>query len=437
MRRWAVVLLLCAFAGGSPAVAENYAHPGLVFAGKDGWLTPAVATAKGYVRYQRRWLPSRLAPKLAAWEAEDKKRNGWKDAYKAESLHYRIVTDVPRFVLELEIVPFLDALYDTFTRVFKEDLGLTGKGANKKTITIYGSAEEYGREEAEGCESKPRDTPGFFQADELVLFYEDTDPGEFYATAFHEGTHQFVAGLLPGAKLPVWLDEGIAVYFEGCTYSRATQRIVVDHFPPDRVEEAQDALREVQVSDDSSAAERLFMDVPKEQFGSTQYALAWSFLHFLVNGNGGKNREAFARFLRATNGSGTKPIARVFEETTKLRLTDIERSWRDAVLSWKKPPEPTWLKVVVEGEEGPDAGILSGDRLFSLDGVEVGDAAAFASLWPQRAKDRPTEMVVVRRTPVEGNAQYRDEFVTLSVPPDLKRVISVTPGDPRVFNLKD
>src|SRR5688500_6687303 len=87
---------LLLFGGGDGARAGNYDHPGLVLAGKDGWVTPAEATAKGYALYERRWLPTKLAPKLAAWKKDDEKRSGWKDAYKVESAHYRIVTTAPR-----------------------------------------------------------------------------------------------------------------------------------------------------------------------------------------------------------------------------------------------------------------------------------------------------------------------------------------------------
>src|SRR5207247_3724562 len=105
--------------------------------------------------------------------------------------------------------------------------------------------------------------------------------------------------------------------------------------------------------------------------------LAWSFLTYVINADGGKSRDAFARFLRAMNGTGTKAVSEVFEETTKLKLKTIQRGWRDQVLAWKKPAEPLWASLVVEGEDGPDPGIRAGDRAWSVEGVEVSDAAAF------------------------------------------------------------
>ena len=112
------------------ARAENYDHPGLVFAGKDGWLTPAEADAKGYFEYQRRWLPQASKKQLAAWEKSNQ------EVKQRESRHYRIWAQIPTFILELEIMPFLDALYDKYTEVFKKDFGVTGKGTNKNWISI-------------------------------------------------------------------------------------------------------------------------------------------------------------------------------------------------------------------------------------------------------------------------------------------------------------
>lgn len=431
------LLLALALLGGQ-GWAENYDHPGLVFAGKEGWVTPEQATAKGYTRYRGRWLHRSMSAKLKTWEAQDAKVKGWGDAWKTESANYRILTTVPRFIVELEIIPFLDALYATYVRVFKEEFGVSGKGANKKTIKVHHGYAEYALAEAEDGQPLPRENPGFILGgDELIVYYDDLDPAEFYATVFHEGTHQFVVGLFPAAKLPMWLDEGLAVWFEGCTYSRASKQVKIGHFPPDRVEEAQDALKGVEPRPGENLAKRLFIDVPDADFGSTQYALAWSFLHYLIEAESGRHREAFSRFLHEMNGAGERPVAEVFERATRLKLEDVQQGWYAHVQAMKKPIEPTWVTLVTEDDVGPDPGIHEGDRLVSYEGVEVTTCDGFQALWKQRPPDRPIELVVLRRTAVAGFVEWRDEQVTLAIPPSVIRAVRGVEGAVRLFNLRD
>ena len=118
-------------------------------------------------------MQDQLKPRLAQWARMDKRVKSWKDAYKEKSKHYRIHTDVPRFILELEIKPFLDALYQTYVDVFKQDFGLSGRGANKRLIRIFYGFENYAHN-AEPGEVQDRGTPAFILGvDELLVYYDE------------------------------------------------------------------------------------------------------------------------------------------------------------------------------------------------------------------------------------------------------------------------
>ena len=161
------------------------------------WGKPAEAEAAGWFEYRDRWLPKSIEPKLRQWEKEDAKGLAWNRSYTLKTRHYQLRTNVPRFVAELELRPFLDALYAHFTVTFRERFGLEGKGANMKTVNVYAGYATYFAQT-----QRPRSNPGYIVGGaELHVLYEDADLGGFYQTMFHEGTHQFVAGLLPGVAL--------------------------------------------------------------------------------------------------------------------------------------------------------------------------------------------------------------------------------------------
>ena len=211
--------------------AQDRDHPGLVPLGDGKWGTAQEAANQGLIEYRGRWVPKKMERQLASWEQLDARMKGWGDSYTTKSSHFTIKTDVPRFIVETELKPFFDRLYETYVAVFQGQFKLTGKGANMKQVMIYHGYETYRQQT--GCK---RSTPGYIVGGSVMhVFYEDFDAGRFYNTCFHEGAHQFFGGMLPGAALPQWLTEGLATYFEGCTYSRVDKTIRVGFVPQDRL----------------------------------------------------------------------------------------------------------------------------------------------------------------------------------------------------------
>src|SRR5262249_28267647 len=126
-------------------------------------------------------------------------------------------------------------------------------------------------------------------------------------------------------------------------------------------------------------------------------------------------RRSFASFLKATNGSGSRPIPETWKRSTGLDLSAVEQGWRDAVLQWKMPAHPVWVIAAVKTAD-PAADVRDGDRIWSIDSKDIGDVAAAESAWDHRSKDQATKLVLVRRTN-QGNADdYVDAFVEVSLP---------------------
>jgi hypothetical protein len=395
------------------AAPPNREHPRLVHHGDGEWGTPAEAAESGLREYRGTWVPKKLERELKRWDKQDAKGLEWSDAYREKSEHYRIETNLPRWRTELEIKPFLDALFETYRRVFAEDFGLSGKAAGNKDIRIYDGFHAYSMHESDGDRPRPRTNPGFIvNGSVLVVYYDETDPGRFYRTVFHEGAHQFFLSLLPGADPPLWLSEALASYFEGCTYSRATRTITPGFVPAERLAVARSILANGQ----DLSAQELFLDVPRERFQGREYALAWSFVHYLIHRPGEKVRERFAKFVRATNGAGAKPAAEIFAEATGEELADLLPGWRAHVLALEAPPRIAWVALAVS-KAAPEEDVRPKDFVWSLDGVEIYSVQQFEELWTARAKDRPIELVLVRCEPDLSAPDHVRRFVRTTIQP--------------------
>lgn len=380
-----------------------------VHVGKGLWVTPAEASARGWFPYKDRWLPKRLKSKARRWERADAKVDGFSDAYRAKSKHYRIRTNAPRHVVELEVIPLLDELFDVYCEVFKRDFGLRPRGADHQEINIYWGYPSW-RDEMK----RTRGNPGFYvSTGELNVLYDPADPDSFYMTVFHEGAHQFFRSLLPGAALPTWLNEALAVYMEGCCFDLESRRIVQGHLPNARLHLAQQLLRKRQAAGESLEPEEVFMQYPQGVFNAHHYALAWSYVYFLVHREDGKHKKQFYKFLDGMNGAGARSVYEVFARENKADLHEIDKGWVPFVLGIQSPA-PTQRMILQP--TGSNSVVQDRDVLVSVNGRDVDGAAAYSATWGQRRPEQPATLVVRRRKERRGHMDYELELVRIEVP---------------------
>ncbi len=414
----------------APAVgAQNFDHPGEVwFAGR--WGKPADAEAAGWFEYRDRWLPKSLEPKLRQWEKEDAKGLAWNRAYTLKTRHYQLRTNVPRFVAELELRPFLDALYAHFTATFRERFGLEGKGANFKTVNVYSGFATYFEQT-----QRPRSNPGYIVGGaELHALYEESDLGGFYQTMFHEGAHQFVAGLMPGATLPHWMNEALATHFEAFTWSRATQTIRELAAPPDRLEHAKHQLARAAEAD----PEQMFMRFGQADYNGFHYALGWSYLHFLLHVDAERLGARFGALLKALNGSGAKPFAEVFRSVYKEDLAALASRWKPYVLELPQPDRWQWVVLGVANRTDADV-VHDDDLLVSMAGRHLRTAADFdAAYAAAMGAAKPVPMVVARKKPLPGTSgEFERVAMSVVVPIEQFQMLQVKRYETRSAGLAD
>lgn len=402
----------------APSVHASGYEQGKVCIGRGEWVTPQEARVKGFFEYHGRWFPEKMRKKLKKWEKKDLKHAHWLRARRYTTKHYRVITNVPRFICEFEIDPFLDDLYRAYTRVFKERFGVKSKAANKKLIHIHYGYEDYAEMNREGSQPQPRATPAFIIGGAtLVTYFDETEPEMFYAAAFHEGAHQFVRANLPGAQLPLWIDEALATYFEGCSYSRSRREVTVSFLPPVRLVLAQHLLGQKRANGEAKWSLYDVLNARDDEFNARHYALSWSFTYFMTHAEDGRRRRIFTKFLHEMNRAGLKFTPQeIFTRVCKEDPYQLEPAWRDFVARLKAPEEASSPIVtrVYRNKAGLD--LRKDDLIRSFDFHPITSVAQFARLWKTRPKDRDLRLVVVRRTPVEGVKEFTAKRLTIVIP---------------------
>jgi len=113
--------------------------------------------------------------------------------------------------------------------------------------------------------------------------------GTTFGVLCHEGTHYYQGLVLQQFdNLPIWLIEGLAVYFgDGSIFDPVKAKISVGNIPRDRLAHIQEKMM---MGRQSPVEELVTIDRRSGRFSGSTYADAWALIYFLVNsGEAGKN----------------------------------------------------------------------------------------------------------------------------------------------------
>lgn len=168
----------------------------------------------------------------------------------------------------------------------------------------------------------------------------------------HEGFHQ-VAFALFGGELPVWANEGLAEFFgEGVVVGN---ELVIGQSSPRTLQALRDAIENNQV-----IPFRTMLTLSGQAWNANvtsgnarlQYQQAWSMVHFLVYGDGGRYQEAFERYLRFLN-MGNQSLDAWIKAFGNADLTSFERRWAEFV----REAKPSAFLTALERAEFLAAGL--------------------------------------------------------------------------------
>jgi hypothetical protein len=179
-----------------------------------------------------------------------------------------------------------------------------------------------------------------------ALYVKDGGPGmvmayrnpEFGNDLRHECTHALLHAVLPA--VPLWLDEGLAKYFEVQRASRAYGHPYLSSLPW--------TVRLLGLS----SVEDLERRSSVSEMGTSEYRAAWAWVHFLLHGSA-EGRAELIRFVADLRSGG--PVGD-FSSRLRRRIPSVDRYISTHFRTWRPRPDARF------GRAGGDS--RSSDLLF-------------------------------------------------------------------------
>jgi len=178
----------------------------------------------------------------------------------------------------------------------------------------------------------------------LATFTAGRSRSQTFAVLQHEGFHQFAYHYI-GTDLPIWLNEGIAQYFEDGVLIRGNMTLGLSN--ADRIERVRAAIR----SNTALPIQRVLTITPQEWHATLSaspeqsallYAQSWSMLYFMLHVDGGRHQQKMTQYLKlvASGRSSEKAFETAFGVSD---LTAMENNWRRYALA----QEPDTINAAV------------------------------------------------------------------------------------------
>lgn len=237
-----------------------------------------------------------------------------------DSPYYSVLTDVPPERAQ-EAVLRVTKMFEEYQR---RTSGFAGRVTRKMVFELHSDYDRYLRHtEAPG-------TAGLYTGDRLYAAYRADTPIDTWHAVQHEGFHQFVDFAMGRNAIPIWANEGLAEYFGESIWSG--DLFFSGAVPPRRLERVQKLIRE---NGFRSAVAMLNLSHAQwnAEMNVVNYDQAWSMVHFLAHGDGGKYADEFGRFLTQLRGAANwQPVWRANFGTD---VEAFDKRWREYWLALK------------------------------------------------------------------------------------------------------
>ncbi len=213
--------------------------------------------------------------------------------------HFRIHTTLKRSLLLERTPDFVELALASYRSALGD---LPEPGGRLDTFVMHSRAEWESITRSIAGEQAPtylRIPRGGFALGGKGVYY-DIGPRDTLSIAAHEGWHQYTQATFRH-PLPLWLEEGIAAYFEGFRWDRADRTLPI--FLPWSNPQRFDTLRDAVADDRLMPLGEILVSRPQDLLEHTDgralvyYAQVWALAHFLHEGAGAKYREPLARLL--------------------------------------------------------------------------------------------------------------------------------------------
>ena len=273
-------------------------------------------------------------PKPPATVFDDHEGVSWERAHVLKTRHYVIRSNVKKPYLKL-YARVLEKLARRYYRVFQyrgNDFRF-----KRNEVWIYKDREEFfARAKVH------RGVGGFYSplTKKIVAYHgrfgrEDDPHANTVGVLAHEATHQFQNLIIRQMNhAPIWLIEGLAVFFEATEAEGKVVRIGI--IPRSRLSTVKRAVQGGQY-----IRLRDLIRTPHHRFSGFHYAHAWALIHWMVYGPEKKGKKLLNWFWKLCATRPTKPED--FEKGVKAMgydMDELERKWKDWVRKLDPAKDP-------------------------------------------------------------------------------------------------
>lgn len=245
------------------------------------------------------------------------------------SKHYRIFTNLS----QRETVPYgrhMDALFEQYEKRFRS---LGDQSIERMPLYLFRTEQQYDRFLQEHDINGAHSGGMFFvmhKLQGLATWHESRSRRKTIEVLQHEGFHQFAWHAI-GPSLPVWLNEGLAQYFEQAVIDE-DGRMSLGLTSRPRIERVKAAIRQGEV-----LPVLALMRISSEQWSSVLrhspdkaqllYAQSWSLAYFLIHGDDGAHQPKLIEYLKRL-GKGERSDDALLMAFGKDGLKPLADDWR-------------------------------------------------------------------------------------------------------------
>ncbi len=283
-----------------------------------------------------------------AREKQDLEYEGveWEDRYKIPTRHFEVHCNSTRRIAVL-YSRLMEAIRAELAKRFKSPIVRNLRAP----VFIYKSQEEFMEQDRLGRWAG-RGVGGYYMpVNQQVVAFHGTFgfTGTTFSVLCHEGTHYFQGLVLKGGfdNVPIWLIEGLAVYFgDGSTFDPKRVKIETGKIPRDRLVHIQEKME----GGYHTPVEKLIaMKRGWGGFSGSHYADSWALIYYMVH-SGKKGQQ----FLNEYWKIGIERL---------LKKKDF-RTLAEKHYGSIKELEKEYVKYIL-GLQVPSAGEVKGDYFMS------------------------------------------------------------------------
>ncbi|MEM7235048.1 MAG: DUF1570 domain-containing protein, partial [Planctomycetota bacterium] len=231
----------------------------------------------------------------------------------------------------------------------------TSRNLSRSAVFIYCNQEEFMNNDRYG-QWGGRGLGGYYMpSNGSITTYHGTFgfTGTTFKVLAHEAVHYYQGLVLKGSgasfdQLPIWLVEGMAVYFgDGSKFDAERQKITVGLIPRDRLAHIQEKM----LAQRHTPVKKLVKMTRYQGFNGSHYADAWALIYFLVKSS--KDGEKLMKNYWA-RGLDRRLAPRDFEELADKYYGGLDKL------------EEQYISYILRLNP-PSAGVIKGDYFISDD----------------------------------------------------------------------